>query len=129
MPDLSPGRPGLHMTVRWRSLASAAALGLVLVGCQSSSDGRSADSSPEIHFKDDAVANADPGESLANLEFVDPSGKKIRPRDFLGRKNLVLVFTRGYNGSICPYCAAYTSGLISNYRAMTERDAEVVVVY
>jgi peroxiredoxin len=41
----------------------------------------------------------------------------------------VLVFTRGYNGSICPYCSSYTSGLISNYRAIAARDADVLVVY
>jgi peroxiredoxin len=83
----------------------------------------------DIHFKDDAVTNAAPGDALVNLQFTDQAGKTIRPRDLIGQKNLVLVFTRGYNGSICPYCSSYTSGLITNYSAISQRGTEVLVVY
>jgi peroxiredoxin len=112
------------------ALFGAAVASLILIGCGSNdlypanSDGQA-----EIRFKDDVVANAAPGDSILNLQFVDQSGKTVRPRDFISRHNLVLVFVRGYNGSICPYCSAYTSGLISNFRAITERDADVLLVY
>src|ERR1700677_3002351 len=82
-----------------------------------------------IHFQDDAVTNASPGDGLINLQFVDQSGKTIRPKDLIGTKNLVLWFTRGYNGGICPYCSSYTSSLSSNYPAISERSTEVLVVY
>ncbi len=75
------------------------------------------------------MTNASPGNALVNLQFVDQSGKTIRPKDWIGTKNLVLVITRGYNGGICPYCSSYTSSLISNYPAISERATEVLVVY
>jgi peroxiredoxin len=82
-----------------------------------------------MHFKDDAVTNAAPGDGLLSLQFVDQAGKTVRPRDLVGAKNLVLVFTRGYNGSICPYCSSYTSSLITNYPKISGRTTEVLVVY
>src|ERR1700731_2417919 len=33
----------------------------------------------DIHFKDDAVTNAAPGDALLNLQFTDQAGKTIRP--------------------------------------------------
>lgn len=112
------------------ALCGAAVFSLLMFGCgygglfPSDSDGRA-----EIRFKDDAVANASPGDAILNLQFVDPSGKTVRPRDLIAKHNLVLVFVRGYNGSICPYCSAYTSGLISNFKAIAQRDTDVLLVY
>jgi peroxiredoxin len=114
----------------------------MLVGCGTGDTGyarpdkRSATVSPgsdaatgEIRFNDDAVTNSDPADRLAKIEFAAPSSKKIAPGDYVGKKNLVLVFVRGYTGSICPFCSAYTSGLITNYSAISKRDAEVLLVY
>jgi hypothetical protein len=100
-------------------------------GCGRYAPGDSADSigPADIHFKDDAATNATPGDGLLNLQFTDQAGKTVRPRDLIGRKNLVLAFTRGYNGSICPYCSSYTSSLITNYSKISERACEVIVVY
>jgi peroxiredoxin len=83
----------------------------------------------DIHFQDDVASNATPGDALLNLQFVDRAGRTVRPRDLIGSKSLVIVFTRGYNGSICPYCSSYTSGLITNYAAISQRGGEVLVVY
>jgi peroxiredoxin len=83
----------------------------------------------EIRFNDEAVANADPADRLTKIQFAAESGKKIAPADYIGKKNLVLVFVKGYTGSICPFCSAYTSGLISNYSAISQREAEVLLVY
>jgi peroxiredoxin len=108
----------------------AAFITLFAFGCGTGGLSQSdAGAEPEIRFKDDTVANASPGDTLLNLEFVDQKGKTVRPRDFIGRHDLVLVFVRGYNGSICPYCSAYTSGLISNFRTISERGADVLLVY
>ena len=85
--------------------------------------------SGEIRFNDDAAANSDPADRLAKVSFAAQSGKKIIPGDYVGKKNLVLVFVKGYTGSICPFCSAYTSGLITNYPAISKRDAEVLLVY
>src|SRR5579885_2488344 len=117
----------------WKKVAPVLVLVALLGGC-----GRSAPNADDtsdligpadIHFQDDAVTNASPGDALVNLQFVDQTGKTVRPKDLIGAKNLVLVFTRGYNGGICPYCSSYTSSLITNYPAISERGTEVLVVY
>jgi peroxiredoxin len=110
-----------------QALMAAAAASLFAVGC--SSGGLDSPGDGEIHFRDDTVANASPGDAILNLQFVDQAGKTVRPRDFIGTHNLLLVFVRGYNGAICPYCSAYTSGLITNFRTIAERDTNVLVVY
>jgi peroxiredoxin len=102
-----------------------------LAGCAQNTPVDSADAigPADIHFLDDAATNAAPGDAILNLQFVDQAGKTVRPRDLVGAKNLVVVFTRGYNGSICPYCSSYTSSLITNYPKISERATEVLVVY
>jgi peroxiredoxin len=131
MQSASPTRDlGTRVMPPRAALLTATAITGVLAGCgwgDLFSTGSSGE--PEIRFNDDAVANASPGEPILNLEFTNQAGKTIRPRDFVGKQNLVVVFVKGYNGSICPYCSAYTSGLISNFKAINERKANVLLVY
>ena len=75
------------------------------------------------------LQSASPSDAILNLAFVDQSGKEIRPRDLIGSQHLVLVFVRGFNGAVCPYCLAYTSGLISNFAAISQHGANVLLVY
>lgn len=83
----------------------------------------------EITFNDSLNSNSSVEQSFADLKFTDTNGKPVELSEFIGKKNLVLVFTRGFAGSICPYCSTQTSRLISNYDSFKERNAEVVVVY
>jgi peroxiredoxin len=116
--------------IAWTLLLAGCGAGLSIPGFQSATESGYDDYANEfIHFKDQATANADPGATLLDLVFLDQEGKKISPKDYLGKKNLVLVMTRGYAGSVCPYCSTYTSSLITNYSAIAARDAEVIVVY
>lgn len=82
-----------------------------------------------IQFKDVANANETVQEGKLPLVFRDRNGKKVDLADFRGRKNLVLVFTRGFDHSHCPYCSTQTSRLIANYPHFADRDAEVLVVF
>jgi peroxiredoxin len=107
----------------------AVIVGLLLCGCGSSDSFDDNSAASAIRFKDDTVSNASPGETILNLEFTDQSGKTIRPRDLIGAQHLILVFVRGYNGSVCPYCSAYTSSLISKFPAIVERKTNVLLVY
>jgi peroxiredoxin len=61
--------------------------------------------------------------------FVDSSGRSVDLRQYRGKKNVVLVVNRGFNGQVCPTCQTITSRLIHNYQAFAGRDAEVLVVY
>ena len=112
-----------------RALMTAVISGFLLCGCGTGDSHPESSSAPEIRFKDDTVSNASPGDTILNLELVNQSGKTIRPRDLIGSHHLLLVFVRGYNGSLCPYCSAYTSGLISNFAAIAERKTNVMLVY
>jgi peroxiredoxin len=112
-------------------IRAALLFSVLLAGCGRYAPGDSADLTgpADFHFLDDAATNAAPGDAILNLQFVDQAGKTVRPRDLIGAKNLVVVFTRGYNGSICPYCSSYTSSLITNYPKISERATEVLVAY
>ena len=82
-----------------------------------------------IQFKDDVAANASLDDDLTTLTFTNKDGQQVALKDFLGQKHVILVITRGYAGSICPYCATQTSRLIANYSKLQAENAEVLVVY
>jgi peroxiredoxin len=118
------------MNLNRRRFLGAALVAFCLCSCETGNDYSSEyGSDPAIHFKDDAASNSSPSDAILNLAFVDQSGKAIRPRDLIGSQHLVLVFVRGFNGAVCPYCSAYTSGLISNFAAISQHGANVLLVY
>jgi peroxiredoxin/DNA-directed RNA polymerase subunit RPC12/RpoP len=80
-------------------------------------------------FKDDVRSNANPSAESLMLQFVDSTGRTVDLRHYRGKKNVVLVINRGFNGQVCLTCQTITSRLIQNYQAFTSRDAEVLVVY
>jgi len=82
-----------------------------------------------IEFKDNVETNVDPPEDLSKLKFVNTEGEKVALDDYLGQQHLVLIFTRGFSGSICPFCTTQTSRLIANYKQFEELDAEILLVY
>jgi peroxiredoxin len=82
-----------------------------------------------IAFHDQVESNGDVTEGQLDLTFVNAEGQQVRLADLRGKKNVVLVMTRGYHLARCPYCTAQTSRLAANYAAFAERDAEVLVVY
>jgi peroxiredoxin len=83
----------------------------------------------QIKFKDDATSNAQPAPASLELTLVDSQGKPVDLKNYRGQRNIVLVFTRGFPGYVCPYCTTQTSRLIANYPEFTRRDAEVLVVF
>ena len=80
-------------------------------------------------FSDEVSSNRDDDGELSNLRFVDTLGEEVRLDDYRDKKHLVLVFTRGFSGQLCPYCTAQTSRLISNYAEFEALGAEVLLVY
>lgn len=99
-------------------------------GCNSNSQPDPYDySNVPIKFKDDVQSNAEVADDDLNLTFVDTKGNKVALDDFRGRKNVVLVFTRGFTGQICPFCTAQTSRLLTNYPEFSRRNTEVLAVF
>jgi len=92
---------------------------------------RNADEQSPINapFKDDVKSNAPAPKSVKELQFTNKDGSVVRLVDYLGEKNVVLVFTQGFNGMICPFCTTQTSRLVANYDKFAQRNCEVIVVY
>lgn len=85
--------------------------------------------SAEDQFKDQVQSNATPSADALQLTFVDLDGAKVAVDSFRGKQNVVLVFTRGFPGFVCPYCSAQTSRLIAQHEEFVKRNAAVLVVF
>ncbi len=83
----------------------------------------------DMRFKDSVESNAKAPTDLSQLSFVTKDGKTIKLSDFRGKQNVVLVFTEGFNGMLCPFCTTQTSRLVANYEKFKVRDCEIIVVY
>jgi len=83
----------------------------------------------DMKFKDNVESNAKIPTDLSELSFVKKDGSIVKLSEFKNKQNVVLVFTEGFNGMICPFCKTQTSRLVANYKKFQERDCEVIVVY
>lgn len=83
----------------------------------------------EIKFLDQVEPQAAPMVEFADLPLTSIDGTTSSLKQIANSRPLVVVFTRGYNGAICPYCSTQTARLISNYAEFQKRNAEIVVVY
>jgi len=82
-----------------------------------------------IQFKDSLESNVNLPKAINELVFTNKDGTKIRMADYVGKMNVILVFTEGFNGMICPFCQTQTSRLVANYEKFQQRDCEIIVVY
>jgi peroxiredoxin len=78
---------------------------------------------------DKIVGNTAVMPDMFTFEFLDSTGKTVDLRKYQNHKNVVLVFTRGYPGYLCPYCNAQATRLSKNYADFQKRDAEVLMVF
>ena len=83
----------------------------------------------DIEFKEQVESNVEVPQGLDGLVFFDTSGERVALQNYLGNKNVVLVFTEGFAGMLCPFCKTQTSRLVANYERFQEADTEVLVVY
>ncbi len=84
----------------------------------------------DIVFKDEVESNVEVPVGLDGLAFFDIEGQRVALTNYLGKKNVVLVFTEGFaGGMLCPFCKTQTSRLVANYDKFASMDAEVLVVY
>lgn len=83
----------------------------------------------DMVFKDNVSTNTEVPAGLDGLIFVDTEGQRVALEDFMGKKNVILVFTEGFAGMLCPFCKTQTSRLVANYDKFAELDTEILVVY
>ena len=85
--------------------------------------------SEDMKFKDKIETNAKHPKNISELSFVKKDGSRLRLSEYLGKKHVILVFTEGFNGMLCPFCKTQTSRLIANYDEFKKRNCEIIVVY
>ena len=83
----------------------------------------------QIKFKDSVQSQDVSDQNVGEFVFTDINGDETSLQEYRGKKNVVLVVTRGYAGSVCLYCATQTSRLLTSYSQFAKRDTEVVVVF
>ena len=105
----------------------------LLVGCQeetpSGESSTSMKKKPGITFQDEVETNVNPPADLHEFVFVNHDGEEVQLADYQGKKNVVLVFMRGFIDHVCIYCQAQTSRLVANYDTFSDLDTEILVVY
>ncbi len=103
------------------------------LGCNSDKDDNANRVMPKtrkaIEFKNEVESNVEVPQGLEDLTFTDTDGKQVAVKNYLGNQNLVIVFTRGFSGSLCPFCKTQTSRLVANYEKFSDAETEVLVVY
>ncbi len=83
-----------------------------------------------IKFVDSAQTNTELDVTSADVAFHDLDGNEVTLDQYQGKKNVLLVITRGSRSSyLCARCTAQTSRLIRNYDEFETRNTEVLVVY
>ncbi len=105
-------------------LRFAALLAALAAGCDTRSG-------PDpFAFKNDVQTNVQVDADTLDLTFTDRDGNPVELKSYRGKKNIVLVVTRGMiaPSSFCAYCSGQTSRLIANYKEFVRRDAEVLLV-
>jgi peroxiredoxin len=84
-------------------------------------------------FLDKAPANRKVEADELALKFVDSAGQPVDLTQYRGKKNVVLVVTRGIpqspGGVFCPSCLAQVSSLLSHKLDFDRREAVVRVVF
>jgi len=83
----------------------------------------------QVRFEAKAESNAPTGAAVEPVSFVDSRGRAVRLEDYEGKKALVLVFTRGFPGYICPLCTSYTAQVAHRYAEIAAAGAEVLLVF
>jgi len=125
---------------RRSGLILATALALLSSGCQSGDTKTKTEAGSKAkpkkakritRFKfSDVKSNRKTGGTLKEdkAQLVNEKGERVSLSSFRG-KTVVLVFMRGFSGSICPYCTTYTAQIASRYSEFKKLGAEVLVVY
>ncbi|MCK6480644.1 MAG: peroxiredoxin family protein [Planctomycetaceae bacterium] len=83
----------------------------------------------QVQFLPGAESNAPTGQAVEPASFVDVEGRPVRLEDYRGKRNLVLVFTRGFPGYLCPLCTSYTAQIAHRYRDIAAAGGEVLLVF
>ena len=66
------------------------------------------------------------GKPAPDFKATDIDGKEVKLSDWVGKKQIVLVFSRAH---WCPFCMGQLGDLSKNYEQIKKQDAEILVVF
>ncbi|MBI3722668.1 peroxiredoxin family protein [bacterium] len=69
------------------------------------------------------------GKALARTRFLSSAGETIDLKEYIGKKNVVLVVLRGFDGAVCVACTGQTLAISQKLDAFEKKNAEVFLVY
>ena len=115
--------------IRFSHLAIAIC-SVLLIGCDSKVEPTPKTMMKESQaFLDNVKTNTEVPTDVQSLVFSDTDGNRVALADLQGKKSVVLVFTQGFSGSLCPFCITQVSRLIANVDEFEKRDTQILVVY
>jgi peroxiredoxin len=65
------------------------------------------------------------GQVIPSFRLPSGQGPEVSSEDYLGRKNLIVWFTKGM---ACPFCRQHMSQLVRGYPEFQKRDAEILEI-
>lgn len=75
---------------------------------------------------EEAAPEAAVGNKAPDFEATDVNGKTVKLSEFLGQRNVVLVFSRAH---WCPFCMGHARQLQQRRKEFQELGADIVAVY
>ena len=75
------------------------------------------------------VTNAEPIRDFGSLALTDPMGASKSVSEWADGKHLVMIVSRGYFGTVCPYCSSQAHDLAMDYSKIQELGANLVLVF
>lgn len=76
-----------------------------------------------------AATTPEVGDIAPDFELTSLSGEQVKLSDTLAKGPVVLVMLRGYPGYQCPICTAQVGGMINKAKALTDKGANILLVY
>ena len=123
MEDQTCGEPSCGRPTARAWLGLGAIVLLACCGCGNTTGAPSDAVSPP------AEASVRTVDNLGELEVLDLEKGLVPLASFFGEQNVIVMFSRGYSGSVCPYCVVQFQEIAARHAELAQRDARVVVVF
>jgi len=76
-----------------------------------------------------AVTSTEPVTDFGALKLTDAKGESKTISEWAGGKKLVMIVSRGYFGTLCPFCSAQAHDLAMDYSQIQGLGANLVLVF
>jgi peroxiredoxin len=116
--DLGKGQR--HVRLLTALGAAIAIVGLFFSGCMDPA---------RTNATTETASNTEPIKDFGKLQLTDAKGDSKSVTEWAGGKHLVMIVSRGYFGTLCPYCSAQAHDLAMGYDEIKAEGATLVLVF